>query len=103
MRGGLDCASLYDRDSVVWIDEHDDASQLRQNLVEQIEPFPGDLGGQPRQACDVPAWTRQAGDKPFGDGIPEASHDDRDCSSDLSNRLKRWRCVNNNHIDGKAN
>jgi hypothetical protein len=71
--------------------------------VEQREPFPGDLGRQPRQACDVPTWPRQAGDKPFGDGIPEANHDDRHRSSNLSNRLKRWRCVHNNHVDGKAN
>src|ERR1700752_3485223 len=57
---------------------HDgNAPDVRGNLFEQLQPLSPERRLQAREACDISAWTGQAGDEAAGDGFADGREYDR--------------------------
>src|SRR6267143_2391112 len=79
--------------------EHGYAAHPGNHLPQQLEAFRPQLRGKEAHACDVAAWTAEAGDQSIGNGICHRPHDD-------GNRLRRplgceagWRAPRYDHVN----
>ena len=78
---------LQDHGGVRRIPEHGHTREPGHELGEQLEPFRAELRGQNRQARDVAAWPRQAGDEARPNRIATGRHDDGNGRGRLLGRL----------------
>src|SRR5438094_4212867 len=78
--------------------ENGNARNLREGLLQELQPLSCQLGANPSQPSDIRAWARKTCDESRLDGINPCDHDDRDFRRQLLNSERRWRSTGNEDI-----
>jgi hypothetical protein len=75
---GLSLAQFQHRSVITRIDQNRQSAEPRRNLAQQLDPLSDEIGLLTRQAGNVAAWSRKAGNHPAFDRVIRHRKDDRD-------------------------